>query len=307
VPNMKLPGGITVRTFPVPPASFDPAKATDRDRIRYGIPRCMLDFPEVARRWEEKFRRPLRIVPPIFRTIDYKQHHLLRLKDGHAPETTSIWSGGIVFPPRGDTMKWVEGTWRMPSAEPPAGAQDGIWYSASTWVGIDGDDGSGDVLQAGCDADVIISGGVVQHQFNPWWEWYPAGSFWISTMPVSPGDELNCLICVQSGSTNTAGIFFGNLTTGVSTFFTATAPPGVSLQGNCAEWIVESLEIDTNVPELAKYTPVVFTECNAGTVGRQTVQAGNGNTINMVDAVGNVISKGAILNATSVEVTYTGS
>jgi hypothetical protein len=192
----------------------------------------------------------------------------------------------------------------MPNSSPPPGAVDGIWYSASTWIGIDGDDGSGDVLQAGCDADVIISGGVVQHQFNPWWEWYPAGSQWISTMLVSPGDELTCLICVQAGSGTNASIFLGNVTTGVGHFFSATAPTGTTLQGNCAEWIVEALEIDTNAPELAQYTTVEFTECNAGTVAGATVHADSGNTINMVDGNRAVISEGAILGPTQVQVQY---
>ena len=312
MPAKMLAHGVKVRTFPLPPPDFDPAKASNRERARYGIPRCPVEFPELAERLERRFRRrPFHIVKPIFRPMDYKRHHLIRKRQlralrakQHGPETTTIWSGGIVFPPPGDTMKWVEGTWIMPNSSPPAGAQDGVWYSASTWIGIDGDDGSGDVLQAGCDADVMTSGGVVQHQFNPWWEWYPAGSFWISTIPVSPGDELTCLICVQSGSTTQASIFLGNVTTSVGSFFAATAPGGTNLRGNCAEWIVEALEIDTSTPELAQYTTVEFTECNAGTVGGVSIQSGSGNTINMVDGGGSVISEGQLVGSTQVQVSY---
>ncbi len=187
----------------------------------------------------------------------------------------------------------------------PEGAQSGIWYTASTWIGMDGDDGSGDVLQAGCDADVMTSDGAVQQQFNPWWEWYPAGSFWITSMAVSPGDVLNCLICRSSGDASTGAIFLSNQTTGIAHFFSATAPAGVSLQGNCAEWIVEALETGPNgAPELAQYTPVEFTDCNAGTIGGQTVQAGSGNTINMVDSNGAVISTGEIVGPTAVQVGF---
>ena len=310
MPATKLAHGVTVRTFPLPPANFDPATASNRERAKYGIPRCPVEFPDLAERWERTLRRPFHIVKPVFRPMDYKKHHLIkrrqlqRLRGQHGPETTTIWSGGIVFPPDGDSMKWIEGTWTMPDASPPSGAQDGVWYSASTWIGIDGDDGSGDVLQAGCDADVVISGGVTQYQFNPWWEWYPAGSFWISNIPVSLGDQLNCLICVQANSTTTASIFLGNGTNSIGSFFAATAPTGTNLRGNCAEWIVEALEIDTGIPELAQYTPVEFTDCNAGTVGGTTVQAGSGNTINMVDGQNNLISQGQILGPTQVQVTY---
>ena len=88
--------------------------------------------------------------------------------------------------------------------------------------------------------------------FNPWWEWYPAGSFWITTVAVSPGDELTCLICVQPGSTSLASIFLGNVTTRVGCFFSAAAPPGVSLLGNCAEWIVEALKYLRQRPRAGK-------------------------------------------------------
>jgi hypothetical protein len=227
------------------------------------------------------------------------------LKRGrHGPETTTVWSGGIVFPSDGDQMKWIEGTWKMPNDSPPTGAESGIWYTASTWIGIDGDDGSSDVLQAGCDADVMISGGANQHLFSPWWEWYPAGSFWITSMTVSPGDELTCLICVHAGSTTTASIFLGNVTTNVGNFFSATAPSGTELQGNCAEWIVEALKASDGMPELARYSKVQFTECYAGTVGGKTINAGSGNTINMINASSVVISQGQLVGANEVQVSY---
>ena len=149
----------------------------------------------------------------------------------------------------------------------------------------------------------MISGGVIQRQFNPWWEWWPAGSYWISSIPVSAGDELTCLVCAHA-SDNSGFVFLSNVTKAVGSFFSATAPTGVVLQGNCAEWIVEALEIDTNTPELAEYTPVEFKECNAGTFGGATVQPGTGNTINMIDASNNVISEGAILGPTEVQVMY---
>ena len=111
----------------------------------------------------------------------------------HGTEVTDIWSGAVVHAPAGDSFKWIEGEWTVPNAFPPSGAADGIWYSASTWIGIDGIDGSGDVLQAGCDSDVMTSGGTIQRQLNPWWEWYPAGSFWISNLPVAQGDTMDGL------------------------------------------------------------------------------------------------------------------
>jgi hypothetical protein len=90
----------------------------------------------------------------------------------------------------------------------------------------------------------------------------------------------------------------------VGCFFSATAPPGIRLLGNCAEWIVEALETYDNLPELAKNTTVKFTECRAGTVGGHTVSPGNGHAIDMVDSSNVVISKGQILSKTEVQVSY---
>jgi hypothetical protein len=250
--------------------------------------------------------RGVRFIEPQFRAMPYKRRRLPQATAAkHGVENTDIWSGAVVHAPAGDSFRWVEGTWTVPNAYPPGNAQDFVWYSASTWVGIDGIDGSGDVLQAGCDSDVMRFFGLTSRQLNPWWEWFPAGSFWISNFTISQGDTVNCLICVTAGLKTEATIYLYNLTSNIAAHFMATAPKGTSLVGNSAEWIVERLEIDTNTPELAQYGEVYFSEANAGTANAKLLQGGTGNTINMVDS-GNVISEGIIQNASVVEVKYTG-
>ena len=78
------------------------------------------------------------------------------------------------------------------------------------------------------------------------------------------------------------------------------------LQGNCAEWIVEALELDTNIPELAGFTPVQFRDCYAGTVGGKTVDVGDGTTINMDSSNGTLISQAGIVSSSEVDVRYVG-
>lgn len=304
--ELKLPHGITVRTFTPPPEGFDPLTADDRSLAVHGYPSRPAD-PELRARWERVLGRGIRLVPPEFTPREGRRRaERPALGGDHGVENTSIWSGAVVHAPAGDTVKWVEGTWTVPNAYPPVGAQDGQWYSASTWVGIDGIDGSGDVLQAGCDSDVLRSGGSVQRQLNPWWEWYPAGSFWIHNLAMSQGDTVNCLICVTAGSTVAATVFLYNVTSGIATNFQATAPGGTHLVGNAAEWVVERLSISSAGALLARYGEVYFDEANAGTVGGSTLHSGSGNTINMVDG-GNVISAGTLENATLVQVKYTGA
>lgn len=306
MPTIKLSPEITVRTFPKAPKNFDPLKSDPQLLARYGYPSRPTD-PRLAARWESVMRRGIRFIQPQFRAMPYKRRRLPQKRKEHGVENTDIWSGAVVHAPAGDSFRWVEGTWTVPNAYPPGGAQGGVWYSASTWVGIDGIDGSGDVLQAGCDSDVMTSGGNISRQLNPWWEWFPAGSYWISNLKISQGDTVNCLICVTQGSNTEATIFLYNLTSNIAAHFIATAPGGTTLTGNTAEWIVERLEIDTNTPELAQYGEVFFSEMNAGTASHALLQGGTGNTINMTDTNGNVISEGIIENATVVEVKYTGA
>ena len=305
MPTIKLTEDLAVRTFPKAPEGFDPIKADKKTLARYGFPSRPSD-PKLAARWESVMRRGVRFIEPQFRAMPYKRRRLPQLTKGaHGVENTGIWSGAVVHAPAGDSFRWVEGTFTVPNAFPPGGAQDFVWYSASTWVGIDGIDGSGDVLQAGCDSDVMRSFFGVSRQLNPWWEWFPAGSFWISNFPIAQGDTVNVLICVTAGSQTEATIFLYNLTSNIAANFMATAPKGSSLVGNSAEWIVERLEIDTSTPQLAQYGEVYFSEANAGTANGKLLQGGTGNTINMVDG-GKVISEGIIQNASVVEVKYTG-
>jgi hypothetical protein len=309
LPTTTFANGIVITTYPVPPASFDFEKATDEERTLYGISRLTAGSSDVQKRLQETVQN-VRLVEPVFKQRDIRRKKLPGLKPGHDTETYDNWSGGVTFPASGDKIWCVNGTWNIPKASLPAGAQSGIWYTASTWIGIDGDDGSGDIVQAGCDADVMISGGDTQYQFNPWWEWWPAGSFWITNIPASAGDEFTCFIqCIPllagSANPNSALLLLVNVTRSFGLFFVATAPAHVSLQGNCAEWILEALETGPKgEPELAKFTTVDFTQCSAITVRDKTVLPDSGNKINMVDKSGSVISKGKFVGSNKVQVSY---
>jgi len=296
----KLPSGISIRTFAAPPSTFNIDQANDSDRAAYGFPRLPAADASLQVLRESKARR-YRLVEATFRPRNVRRRDLPKLKLDHTAETTPNWSGGITVPPAGDHLRWIEGNWPMPSAALPPNAQENVQYCASAWVGMDGDDGSQDVLQAGCDADITLSGDATQHQYCPWWEWYPLDSQWITNMPVSPGDVLDCLINLQAGSNSAASIFLGNKTTNVGLTFAAEAPAGSTFAGNCAEWIIEAFG---TLGPLANYNRVVFADCNAGSASGQTVTAGSGTTINMVDASGNVVSTGTIPNPTEVQVSY---
>jgi hypothetical protein len=303
----RLSSGVLVTTYEAPPRSFDIDSATDEERGAFGFSRLPRAAGHLQARWESRAKR-YRSVTPMFSPRAKRRTLLPKLKHDHAGQTTDIWSGVLVSPSVGNVMQWVEGRWSMPAVGPPAGAQQGTNYCASAWVGLDGDtsaDGgasSGDVLQAGCDANVTLEGGTPQLQYRPWWEWYPADSSWIDNLAVSPGDMLDCLISLLVGSTTTAQVFLGNMTTNQGHVFSLQAPTGTSLVGNCAEWIIEAFG---SLGPLASYGVVNFGNCNAGTVSGAIVPAGNGVIINMTNGdSGPVISTGLIVDATDVRVSY---
>jgi hypothetical protein len=304
----ELPGGVTVRTFSTPPDGFDPVQADDRALLAYGYPSRPED-PELLERWERVLSGPIRFIEPAFGSMPSRRRRLptarTRSVHDHAVQDT-IWSGAVVHPGDGDSFKWIEGEWTVPNAYLPAGALKGRWYFASTWIGIDGFYGP-DVLQAGCDSSVMrTSAGAIQRQLSPWWEWYPADTISITNLPIAQGDTLDGLICMDAGSVTSAMIFLLNVTSGVAARFGATAPPGTSLAGNSAEWVVERLEEITHphMPELARYGDVYFDAANTGTMANKLLNAGAGSVINMVDS-GETISTGRIETPTLVQVRYT--
>jgi hypothetical protein len=113
--------------------------------------------------------------------------------------------------------------------------------------------------------------------------------------PVSQGDTMSCVICVDPGSAVSAEIYLMNLTNGAHTSFSVTAPEGWSLAGDSAEWILEALALDTDEPALASYGSVYFDGYVAGDSNQNLIQAGDGNPMNMTDFNGNLISRGDIL------------
>jgi hypothetical protein len=96
------------------------------------------------------------------------------------------WSGAaITSPPSGQTFNAVSGKFTVPTPSVPSGvaATDGE-YSASAWVGIDGNTYSTAILQTGVDFTVSTSGEV---SYDAWYEWYPDYAYDFD-LTISAGD-----------------------------------------------------------------------------------------------------------------------
>jgi hypothetical protein len=96
------------------------------------------------------------------------------------------WSGlAYTSPPSGQTFNAVSAKFTVPTPSVPSAvaATDGE-YSASAWVGIDGNTYSTAILQTGVDFTVSTSGAV---SFDAWYEWYPDSAFDFD-LTISAGD-----------------------------------------------------------------------------------------------------------------------
>jgi hypothetical protein len=185
--------------------------------------------------------------------------------------TSSNWSGFAVDTGASawsaSSFATVAGTFVVSAAG--TRACNGTWEYSSSWVGIDGY-ASGDVLQAGIEADASCFLGTTQTYYSPWYEWYPYASTRISNLPATPGSSFYVHVWA---TTATAGhAYVQNLNTNQSVSINFGAPAGTTLRGESAEWIVESPSVNGSLATLPTYGLDYFSgatsKTRGGTVGK---------------------------------------
>ncbi|HLN32199.1 MAG TPA: G1 family glutamic endopeptidase [Gemmataceae bacterium] len=299
--------GYKVTFFDAPPQGFDPITANQVDLQRYGFPPRPDDDPHHLERYNRVFghlKTKFHYIKPTLRVNANKIHRPRQRRPGDSPETSTNWSGGVVYAPSGQSFKWIEGDWVVPDVGAPT---QNNWYFCANWIGIDGDGQSADVCQAGVECEVWQSGTSITRIIYPWWEWYPGPEIAITNFTINPGDMVTMLICTSQGAGSTsAAIFFTNRTTGASTSLSITAPSGYQLVGNCAEWIVEAPTVDNAQSQIADFGEVFFSVCEAVTNSGTTVNGGTGNNINLTSG-GSVVSQGNLITPSIVQCLYTGA
>lgn len=305
--HVVLEGGIKVATFKAPPPDFDPFAASETELRMYGFPPLPQDpiFRARYRRVFDHMRRKLTVVEPTFKVSRDWIHGPRRRAIVAGTEEGTSWSGAVVQPSSG-SFRWIQGDWVVPNVDAPSQGN----AKCAIWIGIDGDSQLQDgdqVFQAGVFIDVNRTGSSIHATFEAFWEWFPDPPVTITNFAVSPGDMITMVLCSKEGSGSTEGtVFFANRTTGMGTSVALIAPQNVTLRGQTAEWIVETL-ISNNVQiELADYGEVFFSECRAVTTFGDIVEAGTGNNIIAFDTQGMVISQGTLIAPTIVQCLYTG-
>ena len=298
-------GELKVTTFEVPPGDFDPLTAPSAKLAQYGLaPKPdQSKEPELYKKWQKLYAKKLAYIVPEFRRNEQKYHrpatNRVDIKAGSS--TSTNWSGGIVTAPAGDSFKTVTGNWIVPDPNQPPGQPTGQAYYSAAWIGIDGW-GSNDVLQAGTDSDILVQNGVAHKTVEAWWEWFPEASVTINNLPVTSGDYMTCLITATSATTAT--VILANISTNTHASFKITIPAGATFKGNCAEWIQEAPTVNNGQSALCDYGATFFDEASATTQKGVVIKGGSGNTINMTNSTGTVISQALIETPELVKVSF---
>ena len=234
----------SIYRFETPPAGFRAASASDATLARYGLPSrpsLLATGTHSYATWARAMTAARTYIAPIVRA-NHRQHRpATRLRRLTASSLTSgNWAGqaleNATTAYSAGSYTEVMGQWVISGVQQPVGTCGGTDVSA-TWVGIDGLNGSGGVLQAGTEADAFCTAGHTSQNDYAWYEWFPADEYQLVNFPIVVGGSI--FVVVQATSATSANATFVNLQTGTYTVIGFGAPNGTQLRGNSAEWVVE--------------------------------------------------------------------
>ncbi|KAI1383966.1 peptidase A4 family-domain-containing protein [Hypoxylon trugodes] len=206
-------------------------------------------------------------------------------------EYSSNWAGAVLI---GTGYKTVTGSIVVPTPKVPSGGSSSTEYSASAWVGIDGDTCETAILQTG--VDFTIQGSSVS--FDAWYEWYPDYAYDFSGIDISAGDTVTFTVTASSTAAGTAVI--ENETTGQKVTHSFSGESDKLCQTN-AEWIVEDYSSGGSLVSFADFGTVQFTgaSVNGGT-------GVSGATIIDIQQSSKVLTDCSTSGSSTVVCSYTG-
>lgn len=235
-----------VHAFAVPPKEFSLLTASDAELRDYGIwPRPdRLRAPTEYDAWVRTFSKT-RIIPEV-RTNPSVVHMPADIKKTtfinpySAMSISNNWSGYVITDTR--NVFSTPGT-RISAIFPQPKAVSGCTqgpkdYHSSYWVGIDGWN-SNDVLQVGTELDMNCDIGSSNYG---WIEWYDSKNKYpeipITNLPVTAGDLVEADVWLEPTSGPPAYVLYFSAGSKY-VLLHLSPPPGVTLVGNCVEWVAE--------------------------------------------------------------------
>jgi hypothetical protein len=294
-----IPGTTTIAA---PPQGFNPLTASDQDLEYYGFPPKPneIDSPKAFASWQKAMTASkIRVKPVLEVTKNFAGPAKLAAgakagaPAGGSAASSYNWSGYVntngVTKYSNSSFYYIIGDYVVPVARQAYSKCTPTWDYAVTWVGIDGW-GSGDVLQAGNEADAYCFLGVTSTYYSAWYEWFPYGWTRIPSLPIVPGDDL--FVEVWSTSSTAGHAYLVNYNTNQYVIINFSAPPGTQLVGNSAEWIVERPGIGGGLATLSNYISDYFSDAYAYNFSYSAVDPGSAGSfpVTMLDNSGNPIS-----------------
>jgi hypothetical protein len=253
--------------------------------------------PKLAARWDEIFSRKITYITPTFRPLE---ELLPGVKRRGRPQRDSVtvtnptWSGAVVHATGSQTFTWVLGQWNVPDLAPAAGG--GGQYTFA-FIGIDGNT---DVTQIG----TVQSVSGASKSCYAVYEWYPNSWSAITNLPVSFGDTMIGLICLDSPTE----AFFSllNATSGIHAGFVFDAPAGTASLENQAEWILERPEVGGVNPPMPNFGEIYFDSAMGGHGLDFLADGGTDTAINMM-VNGATVATTTVETPTLIKIAYTGT
>jgi Peptidase A4 family len=271
-----MTGNPQTNTFEAPPRGFDALTADSASLRKFGLPPRQQN-PAAQEKYEQHLRLvqdKLHYIPA--KVVPAREFFSGRVRRPLPSDRSDNWAGGAVLPQTG-AFQAIWGHWTITSLTAPNNNDEE--FACASWVGIDGISGlanSTDVCQAGVTA--WINGSNNNAVYTAWYEWFPGETMFIANFPLTAGDEIGVSVCAPGGAGATeATAYLGNVTTGAHTSVTFSAPTGVSLTGDCAEWVVEMGQFG-----YPNFGTITFTDGQAELTDANLVDSSSGQAINMI-------------------------
>jgi hypothetical protein len=280
VPKMK-----GVRVFPPPPKGFDALAATKRDLARHGLPPRPdpRTQPALAALWEQRARR--------YRGFEHLAPELLPADQPPEPVAAGfglspLVSCGFELSNPTGPITVLSGTWTVPNLNNSPNA--GLPNDFRTFFGL----GFLDVhVEMTVDAAQNVSSLIRIHTGAQ------------VALPVSPGDAISALLCLQTNPAGTAFYGLVNETTSQTVNFTIDTgfPPAVAINAG----ISRGSQFNGPPDPLARFGVVYFDEVLAFTTSGTRLLT-DGVPTTMVDSNGSTLAIPQRLNDFAFKVIYRG-
>lgn len=274
-----------LRVFPPPPKGFDALAATNRDLARHGIPPRPdpRTQPALAALWEQRARR--------YQDFEHLEPRLIPADKPPGPIAAGfglsplISCGYELFNSTGP-ITMLSGTWTVPNLNNSPNA--GLPNNFRTFFGL----GFLDVhVEMTVDATQNITTLVRIHTGAQ------------VALPVSPGDTISAMLCLQTNADGTAFYGLVNETTTQTVNFTINTgfPPAVAINAGISRGSVFNGPPDP----LARFGVVYFDELVAFTANGTRLLT-DGVPTSMVDSSGSTLAIPQKLNDFAFKVIYRG-